>query len=55
MFATQFDFHGKCNIQTCHFFIVNVYANINVFTPLRDYRPAMVRGGGAGLSALMIP
>ena len=34
------------------FFIVNVYANIYVFTPLRDCHPAMVRGGGGGLECL---
>ena len=28
VFATQFDFQGKCNIQACHYFIVHVYANI---------------------------
>ena len=34
VFATQFDFHGKCNIQACQFFfIVHVYANIYVFIP----------------------
>ena len=35
VFATQFDFHGKCNIQACKFFNVHVYANIYVFTPLK--------------------
>ena len=34
VFATQFDFHGKCNIQACQIFNVHVYANIYVFTPL---------------------
>ena len=35
VFATQFDFHGKCKIQTCKFFNVHVYANIYVCTPLK--------------------
>ena len=35
VFATQFDFHRKCNFQACTFFNVHVYANIYVFTPLK--------------------
>ena len=35
VFATQFDFHGKCTIQACQIFIVHVYASIHVFTPLK--------------------
>ena len=36
VFATQFDFHGRCNIKACQFFfIVNVNAHIYVFIPLK--------------------
>ena len=44
MFATQFDFMESAIFKHAKIFIVHVYANIYVLTPVEDCHSAMVRG-----------